>query len=111
MFKVLPLLALTMALALSPDAFSQEAAKSQNFSWLQFNLYKGFDNKNPFDQQDDTYIEMEFGGRSGFLDFYGFFDVFDIFDSKDSDFHDSDNLFLKTFPRFSINHIVQKDLS
>lgn len=111
MKKPLVLLFFTAALLLPGWAPAEEETKSRNFQWLQFNLYKGFDNKNPFDQQDDTYIEMEFGGRSGFLDFYGFFDVFDIFDSQDSDFHNTDNLFLKTFPRFSINHIAQKDLS
>ncbi|WP_412841915.1 outer membrane protein OmpK, partial [Aeromonas dhakensis] len=28
---------------------------------------------------NDTYFEMEFGGRSGLFDLYGYVDVFDIF--------------------------------
>lgn len=83
---------------------------AQDFKWMQFNLMRSVDNKIPFGLQDDTYLEMEFGGRSGALDLYGFLDIFDIFDDADSDFHNADNFFLKFQPRFSINVMSGKDL-
>lgn len=84
---------------------------AKDFKWFQFNLMKSVDNKIPFGLQDDTYLEMEFGGRSGAIDLYGFLDIFDVFDSSDSDFHGGDNFFLKFQPRFSLNVMTGKDLT
>ena len=84
---------------------------AKDFRWFQFNLMKSVDNKIPFGLQDDVYLEMEFGGRSGAIDLYGFLDVFDIFNSSESDFHEGDNFFLKFQPRFSLNVMSGKDLS
>lgn len=84
---------------------------ASDFRWLQFNLMKSVGNKIPFGLQDDTYLEMEFGGRSGILELYGFLDVFDVFDSPDSDLHEGDNMFFKFQPRFSVNKMFGKDLS
>lgn len=85
--------------------------RAQDFKWFQFNLMKSVDNKIPFGLQNDTYIEMEFGGRSGILDLYGFLDIFDAFDSPDSDWHDKDNMFLKFQPRFSLDAMFGRDLA
>lgn len=74
-----------------------------DYKWFQFNLMQSIDNKIPFQQQQDTYLEMEFGGRSGIFDLYGYLDVFDIFDSPQSDRHNNDNFFFKFAPRVSLN--------
>ncbi|UOF02522.1 nucleoside-specific channel-forming Tsx family protein [Bdellovibrio reynosensis] len=84
--------------------------------WFQFNIMQSIDNKIPFDNQNDTYFEMEFGGRSGIFDLYGYLDVFDVFDSKDSDRHgtdtqNEDNFFFKFAPRVSFDAVTGKDLS
>ncbi|AZZ36760.1 hypothetical protein CIK05_08135 [Bdellovibrio sp. qaytius] len=82
-----------------------------DFKWFQFNIYKGTNNKLPFGKQKDTFVEMEFGGRSGILDYYGFVDVFDALDSHDSDNHNGDNLFLKIAPRFSLDAMTGEKLA
>lgn len=82
-----------------------------DYKWFQFNLMRSIDNKIPFGNQQDTYLEMEFGGRSGVFQLYGYLDVFDIFDSSDSDRHNRDNFFVKLAPRASLNMITAKDLS
>jgi nucleoside-specific channel-forming protein len=109
------LLVLSLVFSLSRGAQAQEIEvadfHAKDFKWFQFNLYKSVDNKIPFGLQDDTYLEMEFGGRSGALDLYGFLDIFDIFDSADSDFHNQDNFFFKFQPRFSLNVMSGKDLT
>lgn len=84
---------------------------ANDFKWFQFNLVKSIDNKIPFGHQQDTYFEMEFGGRSGVLDFYGFVDFLDVLDSPGSDYHNGDNFFLKLAPRFSLNSLSGQDLS
>lgn len=110
--KLVGFLLTTIAtLLVSASAVAQEDLHTKDFKWLQFNLYQAFDAKIPFDNQNDTFFEMEFGGRSGILDLYGFVDVFDIFDTPQSDLHNEDNLFLKFLPRLSLNEMSKKDLS
>ncbi len=97
-------------------AFAAEVATEGNihqndFKFLQFNLMKSVDNKIPFGNQQDTYFEMEFGGRSGIFQLYGYLDVFDVFDTSDSDRHAGDNFFFKFAPRASLNTMTGKDLS
>ena len=60
---------------------------------------------------DDTYLEMEFGGRSGIFDLYGYVDIFDITDSTDSNQHDGANMFMKFAPRISLDALTGRDLS
>lgn len=91
--------------------YSDGNVRKNDSKWAQFNLYYGFDNKIPFNNQRDTFFEMEFGGRSGVLDLYGFLDVFDVTHSPQSDLHNEDNMFLKFVPRFSLDGMFKKDLS
>lgn len=86
-------------------------ANAADSKWFQFNLMRSQDAKIPFGAQDDTYLEMEFGGRSGALDLYGYVDIFDIFNQKKDDRHNGDNMFIKLSPRFSLNTIFGKDFS
>ncbi len=103
--NLLPLLLLSLTL------LTGSLGHATDFKWFQFNLMKSVDNKIPFGNQQDTYFEMEFGGRSGALDLYGYLDVFDVFDSSDSDRHLGDNFFFKFAPRVSLNALADADLS
>lgn len=91
--------------------YSDAEIRKNDFKWFQFNLYQAFDNKVPFDNQNDTFFEMEFGGRSGVFDVYGFLDVFDALNTPQSDLHNEDNLFLKFVPRFSLDGITKSNLA
>ncbi|GKQ60772.1 outer membrane protein [Aeromonas caviae] len=84
-----------------------------DYKWFQFNIMHTIDQRpmSADDGYNDTYFEMEFGGRSGIFDLYGYVDIFDIFDSKHSDKHDGDNLFIKFAPRVSLDALTGQDLS
>jgi nucleoside-specific channel-forming protein len=109
------ILVMWLVISFTGQAYAQEIETAdfhaKDFKWFQFNLMESVDNKIPFGLQDDTYLEMEFGGRSGAIDLYGFLDIYDIFDSSQSDFHNGDNFFFKFQPRFSLNVMSGKDLS
>jgi nucleoside-specific channel-forming protein len=99
-------------IALTSAAFSADYSDDihkNDYAWSQFNLMYAFDEL-PGESSHD-YIEMEFGGRSGFLDLYGYVDVFNITSSDDSDKADSEKMFAKISPRFSLDGITRKDLS
>lgn len=84
-----------------------------DFKWMQFNVMHTIDQR-PMSAKDgynDTYLEMEFGGRSGMFDLYGYVDVFDIFQSSHSDKHNGSNIFMKFAPRLSLDALTGKDLS
>ncbi|HEJ0074118.1 TPA: outer membrane protein OmpK [Klebsiella oxytoca] len=85
--------------------------RKNDFSWMQMNLMQSMDAKVPYGIRNDTYLELEFGARSGIVDLYGYVDIFDIFDSKHDDRHGGDNFFAKISPRFSLDAIFNKDLS
>lgn len=95
--------------ALAAD-YSGDVHKN-DYKWMQFNLMRSQDARIPFGAQDSTYLEMEFGGRSGLFDLYGYVDFFDIFDSKGDDRHGQDNMFAKFAPRMSLDALTGKDLS
>lgn len=42
------------------------------------NLMQSVDAKVPYGIRNDTYLELEFGARSGIIDLYGYVDFFDI---------------------------------
>ena len=88
MYKTLTALSISAALMLPTQCFAidySDDIRKNDYKWITFNLMQSIDNKIPFGFQDDTYFEMEFGGRSGWLDVYGYLDVFDIFNSSTSD--------------------------
>ncbi|WP_409477136.1 outer membrane protein OmpK [Pseudobdellovibrio sp. HCB154] len=112
--KTLSLIALTLCLIYSNRSFSADYSDNihkNDFKWFQFNLLHSVNNKLPFNNQNDTFFEMEFGGRSGILDIYGFLDVLDIFDTTKSDLHNKDNLFFKFAPKISLDAATGHDLS
>ncbi|MFQ2124278.1 outer membrane protein OmpK [Aeromonas jandaei] len=104
-----------MAAAATP-AFAADYSgdiHKNDFKWFQFNVMHTIDQMPYTDGQgyNDTYFEMEFGGRSGIFDLYGYVDVFDIFQSSHDDKHGKDNMFIKFAPRISIDGMTGKDLS
>lgn len=96
--------------ALAAD-YTDGNVRKNDFNWMQMNLMQSVDAKVPYGIRNDTYLELEFGARSGIIDLYGYVDFFDIFDRKQDDRHGGDNFFAKISPRFSLDAILNKDLS
>ena len=114
--KKLLSLVLLLASLVSAQAEENIDLHKNDYKWMQINLMQSINNKIPFGAQNDTYLELEFGGESGIFDYYGYLDVFDAFHSSDSDRHDTsdnaqDNLFLKFAPRMSLNKAFDADLT
>lgn len=82
-----------------------------DYKWMQFNVMQSVDARIPFNNQNTTYFEMEFGGRSGLFDLYGYVDVFDLLDRTHDDRHNGDNMFIKFAPRMSLDALTGADLS
>ncbi|HPJ71970.1 MAG TPA: outer membrane protein OmpK, partial [bacterium] len=87
-----------------------ERHKNDNI-WLQLNFYSMIDAANAFGPTYKlSYLELEGGGRSSFLDLYYFFDINEIFGW--GDLHaEAGNFFTKVKPRFSLDCIFARDLS
>lgn len=85
-----------------------------DYKWMQFNLMHTIDQL-PYTRSEggynDTYFEMEFGGRSGMWQLYGYVDVFDVLNDRHDDKHHGDNLYMKFAPRLSLDALTGKDLS
>lgn len=118
--RSLPLTLATFATALTAAAPSFAADYSDDihkndYKFLQFNYMYALKEK-PLAENakhdGHDYLEMEFGGRSGFIDLYGYVDVFNLASSDHSDKSDtSDKMFMKFAPRFSLDGMTGKDLS
>ena len=112
-------LGLVSALLIAASSLSANAAEVKedvhagDYKWLQFNLMQTIDQKphNIDEGYKDTYLEMEFGGRSGYFDFYGYVDVFDITNSSSSTKHETGDMLKKFTPRLSLDAVTGKDLS
>jgi nucleoside-specific channel-forming protein len=89
--------------------YSDGDTHKNDFTWMQFNLMHTINEKPS--NKDHTYLEMEFGGRSGIFDLYGYIDVFNLTDDNSSDKAGDDQLFVKFAPRMSIDGLTGKDLS
>jgi len=100
-----------LTFAASAADYKDGDTHKNDYKWFQFNLMQSVDAKVPYGAHNDTYLEMEFGGRSGIFDLYGYVDIFDIFDRKQDDRHDSDNFFAKISPRVSLDGLFETDLS
>lgn len=104
------IVAMSCTQALAVD-YTDGNVRKNDFNWMQMNLMQSVDAKVPYGIRNDTYLELEFGARSGIIDLYGYVDFFDIFDRKQDDRHGGDNFFAKISPRFSLDAILNKDLS
>lgn len=87
-----------------------------DFTWAQLNLYQGVNMAHGWaDTYNDTYFEVEGGGRTGCLDFYYFFDVNHVLGLGDNAVVGDDatgysrnagDFFTKISPRFSLSKFV-----
>ncbi len=100
----------TMAAPAMATDYSDGIHKN-DYKWMTFNLMRSEDNRLPFRNDNDTYLEMEFGGRSGIIDLYGYVDFFDVLDDGSDSLSGGDNFFAKLAPRFSLDAMTGADLS
>ncbi len=94
--------------ALAADYTDGDTHKNDS-KWMQANLMYAIDEL-PGESSHD-YLELEFGGRAGILDYYGYADIFDLTNSDSSDKDGSEKIFIKFAPRISLDGLLQKDLS
>jgi nucleoside-specific channel-forming protein len=102
------LLALGSAPAFAADYTDGDTHKN-DYKWMQANIMYSF-NELP-GESDHDYLELEFGGRAGILDFYGYVDIFNLANSADSDKAGAAKMFAKLAPRISLDGLFSKDLS
>lgn len=98
-------------LFLNINSFAQDKTSITNSQWANLNLYKGVNQRGGPYSFDDTYVELEFGGRYECLDLYGYVDFIDALNSSSSDKHGDNNFFVDIEPRISIDYLLNKDLS
>ncbi|MFL1780987.1 Tsx family outer membrane protein [Candidatus Hepatincolaceae symbiont of Richtersius coronifer] len=87
--------------------FSIHQVQAQDFKFINLNLMAGYKQTNPFAVTGkDTYLEIEFGGKSGRLELYGYVDLLDVTQSKKHDSYAKSNLFLEAKPRIKIANLL-----
>ena len=96
---------------LSSYLLAKEQSSITNYQWTTLHLYKGVNQRGGPFAFDDTYAELEFGGRYEALDLYGYVDFLDVLNSSTSDKHKDNNFFIDIEPRISIDYLLNKDLS
>jgi len=114
MKKFLRLMALcTVISAAAMGADYSEGLRSKDYKWSQINMFHVQNHANAFgDTYHNTYLQVEGGGRSGFLNLYYFVDVNNFLDSGQSGKKDDHgDFFLKIAPKFSIDAMTGRDLS
>ncbi|WP_299732171.1 outer membrane protein OmpK [uncultured Endozoicomonas sp.] len=98
------ILSLAPGLALATD-YDDGSPPNNDFMWMNLNLmyaYKELPRADSAAHDGHDYFELEFGGRSGFLQLYGYVDVFNLANRESSDKHGSSKMFMKLNPRFSV---------
>ncbi len=107
-FTLLSLFFLDSALAVDYKGGDRSSVDSR---WFNLNLYHGIDQRGGPFKFTDTYLELEFGGRSGIVDYYGYVDFLDILNNSSSDRHEGPNSFAKVDLRFSLDGMFKTDLA
>jgi len=102
---------LLVLLLISINISAKDVGKINNNHWAQLNLYKGIQQRGGPYSFDDTYLELEFGGRYKCLQLYGYIDYLDVLNDSGSDKHGQDNFFVDIEPRISLDYLFNKDLS
>lgn len=98
-------------LFLSGSLFAQKREEVQNSKWANLILMKGVNQRGGPFAFDDTYLEVEFGGRYEWLQLYGYVDFIDILNTSKSDKHGGNNYFVDIEPRISLDYLFDKDFS
>ncbi|MGL4403891.1 MAG: outer membrane protein OmpK [Fusobacteriaceae bacterium] len=95
-----------------------ETPISRDFKFVNFNLMHGNGMTALGPKANDTYLEIEIGGRKGAFDFYGYIDFSDVVHNEEfSDFNvksekaGNTNFFAELMPRLSMNEMFNADLS
>ena len=113
--KIIALAAALASMSLPTYAADRgDDISSSDYNWIQFKAMYAFDELPSDGASGHNYLEMEFGGRAGFVDLYGYVDVFNLatVDSGDKAIGtDKSKMFMKFSPRFSIDAITGWDLS
>ncbi|WP_067517483.1 outer membrane protein OmpK [Endozoicomonas ascidiicola] len=97
-------LALGSGVARATD-FNDGSPPNNDFMWMNLNLmyaYKELPRQDHEKHDGHDYFELEFGGRSGFLQLYGYVDVFNLANQESSDKYGKSKMFMKLNPRFSV---------
>lgn len=102
---------LLASLLITTSLVSKEPSEITNSSWANLNLYRGIDQRGGPYTFNDTYVELEFGGRYEWLDMYGYIDYLDVLNDPNSDKHAQENFFADFEPRISLDYLLQQDLS
>src|SRR5574344_1120098 len=93
------------------ELFAKDISTIENKQWANVILMNGVNQRGGPFKFDDTYLEVEFGGRYEWLDLYGYVDFIDILNSKSSDKHGSNNYFVDIEPRIFLDYLFNKDFS
>ena len=102
------LLATITTSAFATDYSDGDTHKNDS-KWMQASLVYAVDEL-PGESSHD-YLELEFGGRAGIINYYGYLDVFNLTNSDSSDKSGQDKMFLKFAPRVSLDGLFATDLS
>jgi nucleoside-specific channel-forming protein len=100
-----------MIICININTFAKDINTVTNSQWANLHLYKGLNQRGGPYSFDDTYVELEFGGRYEWLDLYGYVDFLDALNDSSSDKHGQHNFFVDIEPRISIDYLLNKDLS
>src|SRR5574344_450479 len=95
----------------SSSLFAQKPDGVENSKWANLILMKGVNQRGGPFAFDDTYLEVEFGGRYEWLQLYGYVDFIDILNTSKSDKHGGNNYFVDIEPRISLDYLFDKDFS
>lgn len=90
---------------------AKDTTQINNNKWANLNLYRVLNQRAGPYAYDDTYLELEFGGRYEWLDLYGYIDYLDVLNDSSSGKHNQDNFFVDIEPRISIDYLLRQDLS
>ncbi len=94
--------------------YSDGDTHKNDYKWMQANLMYALEEQPRLDNASSdghNYLELEFGGRAGILDYYGYVDVFNLTNKDDSDKKGASKEFIKFAPRISLDGLTGKDLS
>jgi len=110
MKKYIALLSLIPCFVFAADYTDGDVRKHDN-TYINLNLFHAMNLPNPGGETyEDTYLEVEGGGRSGVLDFYFFADVNHILLQGRHD-NNPGEFFVKIQPRLSIDGMTRSDLA
>lgn len=109
MNKTLVALSLATTMPAFAADYTDGDTRKNDFNWMQGNIMYVADELPGKSNHD--YLELEFGGRSGIVDYYGYVDIFNLTTDEDSDKYSKPKLFVKFAPRVSMDGLFNTDLS